>query len=423
MSALAETNNDQFITMVIDSNWTYNMLRSRRSRDPNSDVVATVPVNTNSRPPLDQRFKFLINLTQSSQDYWKLAVGSKAMFISQIATGLQKDYNEHTEGWVIKKYQGQNTLNVFSSEGKTTENVSSSSSASSSADLENTLSSEGKTTENVSSSSSSASSSSADLENNVKAAAQILYNVIQSGGRLLVLTGAGMSVSSGVPVFRAADGTMSEDFLHFLRNYNIARTSNGLEEADDWFSFSVPEMFRKETEKEAWAYWKWRILRSVVEPAEDYNILNTIMARFGKKRTFVKTSNCDMLHERSGVDGKEPSLNTCFLSFKRPNPDFFLFLFFFFTNQTANRIHEIHGSLGRLQCSNKCSNKMYPMNAAFVTKLSTAETDYVPRCIECHEACLRPNVMIFDDNKLVHKELQAQENRFQQFIDTCPNIR
>ena len=66
---------------------------------------------------------------------------------------------------------------------------------------------------------------------------------------------------------------------------------------------------------------------------------------------------------------------------------------------------------------------MYPMNAAFVTKLSTAETDYVPRCIECHEACLRPNVMIFGDNKLVHKELQAQENRFQQFIDTCPNIR
>ena len=67
---------------------------------------------------------------KSSQDYWKLAVGSKAMFISQIATGLQNDYNEHTEGWVIKKYQGQNTLNVFSSEGKTTENVSSSSSAS-----------------------------------------------------------------------------------------------------------------------------------------------------------------------------------------------------------------------------------------------------------------------------------------------------
>ena len=362
MSALAETNNDQFITMVIDSNWTYNMLRSRRSRDPNSDVVATVPVNTNSRPPLDQRFKFLINLTQSSQDYWKLAVGSKAMFISQIATGLQNDYNEHTEGWIIKKYQGQNTLNVFSSEGKTTENVSSSSSA----------------------------SSSADLENNAKAAAQILSNVIQSGGRLLVLTGAGMSVSSGVPVFRAADGTMSEDFLHFLRNYNIARTANGLEEADDWFSFSVPEMFRKETEKEAWAYWKWRITRSVVEPAEDYNILNTIMGRFGKECTFVKTSNCDMLHERSGVDG--------------------------------NRIHEIHGSLGRLQCSNKCSDKMYPMNAAFVNKLST-ETDYVPRCIECNEACLRPNVMIFGDNKLVHKELQAQENRFQQFIDTCPNIR
>ena len=101
MSALAETNNDQFKTMVIHSNWNYNLLRARRSKDPNSDVVATV---------LDQRFKFLINVTQSSQDYWKLAVGSKATFISQIATGLQNDYNEHTEGFITKVYQGQNTL-------------------------------------------------------------------------------------------------------------------------------------------------------------------------------------------------------------------------------------------------------------------------------------------------------------------------
>jgi hypothetical protein len=29
-------------------------------------------------------------------------------------------------------------------------------------------------------------------------------------------------------------------------------------------------MFKKPTEKEAWHYWRWRMLRALVEPAEDY---------------------------------------------------------------------------------------------------------------------------------------------------------
>ena len=49
---------------------------------------------------------------------------------------------------------------------------------------------------------------------------------------------------------------MSPDFLRFLGDYNAARQLHGMEPADDWFSFSVPQMFAKETEKEAWAYWR-----------------------------------------------------------------------------------------------------------------------------------------------------------------------
>jgi hypothetical protein len=99
-------------------------------------------------------------------------------------------------------------------------------------------------------------------------AAARLRQVRDSGGCLLVLTGAGMSVSSGVPVFRGArkiafflshfiakndinlprqardkhnefrretascagdDGSMSADFLRFLDAYNAARRRNGLE--------------------------------------------------------------------------------------------------------------------------------------------------------------------------------------------------
>jgi hypothetical protein len=49
-----------------------------------------------------------------------------------------------------------------------------------------------------------------------------------------------MSVSSGVPVFRNADGTMSSDFTEHLQSFNDARQRHGLRRAKDWFDFSVP---------------------------------------------------------------------------------------------------------------------------------------------------------------------------------------
>ena len=97
-----------------------------------------------------------------------------------------------------------------------------------------------------------------------------------------------MSVSSGVPVFRGADGSMSAEFLRFLEDFNCARTRHGLEPVDDWSEFSVAEMFQKETEKEAWAYWRWRTLRALVTPAKDYHQLMQIIECFGSERCFVE---------------------------------------------------------------------------------------------------------------------------------------
>ena len=102
-----------------------------------------------------------------------------------------------------------------------------------------------------------------------------MYNCILLGGGLIVMTGAGMSVQSGVPVFRNSDGSMSKDFLRFLAGYNKARAgmleirrpqwlsvlrhllrlfaspiAAGQPTVDDWFGFSVPEMFDKSTAKE-----------------------------------------------------------------------------------------------------------------------------------------------------------------------------
>mmetsp|Transcript_56690 Transcript_56690/g.157881 ORF Transcript_56690/g.157881 Transcript_56690/m.157881 type:complete len:91 (+) Transcript_56690:72-344(+) len=86
---------------------------------------------------------------------------------------------------------------------------------------------------------------------NLAAAAAAIEKVRRNGGGLFIMTGAGMSVASGVPVFRGSDGSMSPDFLRFLAGYNAARKRAGLPEVDDWFGFSVPEMFARDTAKEA----------------------------------------------------------------------------------------------------------------------------------------------------------------------------
>jgi len=217
----------------------------------------------------------------------------------------------------------------------------------------------------------------------VTAAAAAIERVRHQGGGLFILTGAGMSVASGVPVFRGADGSMSPDFLRFLAGYNSARKAAGLEEADDWFNFSVPEMFESATAKEAWHYWRWRMLRAIVEPAADYKLLMQLVATFEHDKVFIETSNCDSLHLRAGLH--------------------------------ADSLHEIHGSLSRLQCSEPCCQTLQTVDEAVLRRLE-CEPDWVPMCEGCGNACLRPNVCIFGDGQLVCSEIMAQAKRAQHFV-------
>jgi len=220
-------------------------------------------------------------------------------------------------------------------------------------------------------------------DNNIQQASSALLRAMESGCGLLILTGAGMSVASGVPTFRSADGTMSDEFLKFLGDYNQARAQHGLQEAPDWFNFSVPEMFRKETSKEAWAYWRWRILRARVEPGADYEQLDRIMKTFGKENCFVITSNCDCLH-RDFVD-----------------------------DDTS--LKEIHGSLAKLQCSGACTDELWNADEKFIQRLQD-EAEWVPMCPKCETECLRPNVMIFGDDTLVYSALSEQNNNKDAFL-------
>ena len=366
---------EQVMVMVVHSAWPFNMLRVRRTPEPDGEVVAIVPMQQHPLPPAAERYQWHVLEAESTRDFWKLAPGSlrEVLGIDGERTNWDKDYDEATQGWVVRLYDGHQTLEPLP------QPIAAAPTAAAEADAAVAIEDDEREDEEEGGSVGA-----------VRSAAALLNSVKHSGGSLLILTGAGMSVSSGVPVFRGSDGSMSADFLRFLGDYNAARRRSGLAEADDWFSFSVPAMFAKATEKEAWAYWRWRTLRALVTPAEDYRTLNKLVEFFGTERTFVQSSNCDMLHERAGMP--------------------------------ANRVHEIHGSLGRLQCAGPCCDALHPADDAFLERLR-AEPDWVPRCPHCQDHCLRPNVMIFGDGQLVESALDIQSQNLAAFQEAVGPTR
>ena len=336
----------------IATSWPYGILNVRARPDPGAPTVRTV---SDGGDGALQRARFAVDGAGSTEAWWRLAGGGG--------------------GWVTKLYDGHVTLvPVAAAEG-------------------------GGAAAPPPGPAAGEDGAMGDLGG----ARRALERARASGGALLVLTGAGMSVCSGVPVFRGADGSMSADFLRFLGAYNAARRAARLPEADDWFSFSVPEMFRPETAREAWAYWRWRTLRALVAPGADYGELARLTRWFGAGggadaagRVFVQTSNCDMLHAHAGPAGL-----------------------------AADSVFEIHGSLSRVQCSGcragsgegagqPCTQQMWPVDAPFLARLE-AEPDWVPMCPACGECCLRPNVMIFGDGSLVESAIGAQQRRMEAF--------
>jgi len=96
-------------TMVVHSAWPFNMLRVRRDPDPDSEVVALMPMRPPPHPPPEKRHKWQVLEADSTPEMWRLAPGSKTSFESGPGS-LVKGYNEQSEGWVVRVYDGCDTL-------------------------------------------------------------------------------------------------------------------------------------------------------------------------------------------------------------------------------------------------------------------------------------------------------------------------
>jgi NAD-dependent deacetylase len=171
-----------------------------------------------------------------------------------------------------------------------------------------------------------------------------------SGGRVVVLTGAGISAESGIPTFRGAEGY-----------WTVGARAYHPQELATWDAFS----------QMPWDVWAWYLYRRGVcraaAPNAAHAAIGALAGALADRMTLV-TQNVDGLHRRAGSP-----------------PD---------------RTYEIHGNIDRMRCVRECVAETWPVPDA-VPALGKGDavhdaTRSLLRCPACRGPA-RPHVLWFDE--------------------------
>ena len=180
---------------------------------------------------------------------------------------------------------------------------------------------------------------------------QLLENSLGDGGRITVLTGAGISAESGIPTFRGPEGY-----------WTVGSRVYQPEEMATW------RMFQQNPR----AVWQWYLYRLGVcrqaDPNTGHHAL-VEMEQYFSGRFILVTQNVDNLHRRCG--------------------------------QSAENTYEIHGNINWVRCTNACSENLLPLPNPVTPKAKSEPISepewqalHCPRCGHL----LRPHVLWFDEN-------------------------
>lgn len=191
---------------------------------------------------------------------------------------------------------------------------------------------------------------------------------LRAAGTVLVGTGAGMGVDSGLPDFRGRDG--------FWRAYPQAKALNLSFE-----DMASPRTFHDDPAL-AWGFYGHRLnLYRATAPHRGYAILAqafaTLRARGGDAAVF--TSNVDGHHARAGHE--------------------------------VVPVVECHGSIHRWQCLGSCHEGTWPAGDVAVDVQAMRAVGELPRCPRCG-ASARPNLLMFGDAGWIGADAGAQQRRF-----------
>ncbi len=204
------------------------------------------------------------------------------------------------------------------------------------------------------------------LQKNIEKAVEYLKNA----DALLISSGAGMGVDSGLPDFRGDKG--------FWKAYP-AYEKLGI----DLYQAATPEHF-KDDPQFGWGFYghRFNLYRST-QPNVGFYLLQKWIALF-EWDYFSVTSNVDGHFQVAGFP--------------------------------EDRIYEVHGSINHMQCSLPCSNRIWDMDGPIEVDEDTMSSLDVPLCPGCG-APARPNILMFDDFDWVSERSDEQRSFFSDFLE------
>jgi len=193
---------------------------------------------------------------------------------------------------------------------------------------------------------------------------------ISNAKGLVILSGAGMGVDSGLPDFRGDKG--------FWKAYPLYEQM-GLRFQDA----ACPTRFDDDP-KSGWGFYAHRLqLYRQTVPHVGFQLLQDWANKFDLK-TFAVTSNVDGHFQKSGF--------------------------------SHNRVLEVHGSIHRLQCTRPCSSEWWENDLEFEVDEGNMQVADVPACTNCGSVA-RPNILMFGDPSWVDGQTRIQEEEFNRFLD------
>ena len=195
-------------------------------------------------------------------------------------------------------------------------------------------------------------------------------DAIRNAKALIVASGAGMGVDSGLPDFRGERGFWNAYPMYERLGLTFVEAAN-------------PAHFEEDPEF-GWGFYGHRThLYRSTEPHGGFGILKRWIGRF-RLPHFVVTSNVDGQFQKAGFD--------------------------------EHRILEVHGSIHHLQCLAPCSGAVWPNREEIPVDPGTMRAERVPRCTRCGGVA-RPNVLMFGDFSWIGDRTDRQESRFGTFLE------
>ena len=195
--------------------------------------------------------------------------------------------------------------------------------------------------------------------------------LVEQSQAILVVTGAGMSVDSGVPTYRGSGGIWTRS----------------IQVGDECYSYDEISSLKmwKTNPHLAWGFKaSFYHTMNTLEPHEGYSIL--LNAVQNKGEYFICTSNVDGYFERAGFD--------------------------------TSRIYEVHGTIQKNQCTDKRCNIRNGVTDAVIPEIDPDSllAKKLPVCSFCGNMT-RPNVSMFGDYEFFEEPAKHQRKRLNVWLD------